>query len=62
MELAGGEWSFAPGGQGGFGYDPRSSFPDGFKQTFAELGDDVKNRIKPRQKTLAKLRQRLETV
>jgi XTP/dITP diphosphohydrolase len=41
-------------GRGGFGYDPLF-VPDGFTQTFAELGDDVKNRISHRSKALAKL-------
>jgi len=45
--------SSAAGG-GGFGYDPLF-VPDGFTQTFAELGDDVKNRISHRSKALAKL-------
>jgi XTP/dITP diphosphohydrolase len=46
---------FAPRGQNGFGYD-RLFVPDGFEQTFAELGDDVKNRLSHRAKALAKLK------
>lgn len=38
-------------GQGGFGYDP-VFIPDGFDKTFAEMGDDVKNRISHRAKAL----------
>ncbi len=46
---------FAPRGQNGFGYDPLF-VPDGFNQTFAELGDDVKNRLSHRAKALGKLK------
>lgn len=44
----------APSGQGGFGYDPLF-VPDGFKESFAELGEDVKNKLSHRAKALAKL-------
>ena len=50
---------FAPRGQNGFGYDPLF-VPDGFEQTFAELGDDVKNRLSHRAKALEKLRRWLD--
>ncbi len=43
-----------PSGGGGFGYDP-VFFPDGFDKTFAELGDDVKNKISHRGQALRKL-------
>jgi XTP/dITP diphosphohydrolase len=46
---------FTPRGQNGFGYDPLF-VPDGFEQTFAELGDDVKNRLSHRAKALEKLK------
>jgi XTP/dITP diphosphohydrolase len=44
-----------PGGKNGFGYDPLF-VPDGFTQTFAELGDEVKNRLSHRAKALEKLK------
>jgi len=46
---------FAPRGNNGFGYDPLF-VPDGFEQTFAELGGDVKNRLSHRARALAKLK------
>jgi len=49
----------APRGQNGFGYDPLF-VPDGYEQTFAELGDDVKNQISHRAKALAKVREYLD--
>ncbi len=44
-----------PRGQNGFGYDPLF-VPDGFNQTFAELGDDVKNKLSHRARALEKLK------
>jgi XTP/dITP diphosphohydrolase len=46
---------FEPRGNNGFGYDPLF-VPDGFTQTFAELGEDVKNKLSHRAKALEKLK------
>jgi len=45
---------FAASGRGGFGYDPLF-VPDGFDLSFAELGEDVKNRISHRACALKQL-------
>jgi XTP/dITP diphosphohydrolase len=44
----------SPRGAMGFGYDPIFR-PDGYTQTFAELGDDVKNKISHRAKALNRM-------
>ncbi|GAB4336593.1 MAG: XTP/dITP diphosphatase [Calditrichia bacterium] len=46
-------------GKKGFGYDPLF-VPEGFHQTFAELGETVKNRISHRARAFTKARQVLE--
>ena len=43
-----------PRGTGGFGYDPLF-VPNGYEQTFAELAEDVKNRISHRARALDRL-------
>jgi XTP/dITP diphosphohydrolase len=51
---------FSPRGEGGFGYDPLF-VPDGYNQTFAELPDEVKNRISHRGRALTKTLEFLST-
>ena len=50
-----------PRGKKGFGYDPLF-VPVGYEQTFAELGDEVKNQLSHRAKALAKLKEYFSTV
>ncbi|MCL5096253.1 MAG: non-canonical purine NTP pyrophosphatase [Candidatus Omnitrophica bacterium] len=53
-----GRIGYAPSGQVGFGYDPLF-IPTGHDQTFAELGEFIKNRISHRARALALLKQYL---
>ena len=48
-------------GEGGFGYDPLF-IPEGFQKTFAELGDDEKNRISHRGQALQEAKYLLQVV
>ncbi|MGA3283476.1 MAG: non-canonical purine NTP pyrophosphatase [Verrucomicrobiota bacterium] len=50
-----GRMNFESRGQNGFGYDPLF-VPVGFEQTFAELGEDVKNKLSHRARALEKLK------
>ena len=55
-----GRIALVSGGAKGFGYDP-FFVPEGFALSFAELGEEVKNRISHRARALEKLRARLAT-
>lgn len=46
-----GRITYAPAGESGFGYDP-IFVPNGYEQTFAELGESIKNQISHRAKAL----------
>lgn len=50
-----GSISYIPKGEKGFGYDP-IFIPAGYKKTFSELGDEIKNRISHRARALTKLK------
>lgn len=50
-----GRIQFSPSGRGGFGYDPLF-VPAGFKESFAELGEQVKNKLSHRAKALEKVK------
>lgn len=53
--------TLAARGRGGFGYDPLF-IPDGYEQTFAELSEEIKNRISHRAKALIQTRQFLSSI
>jgi len=53
-----GRIEIAPSGKGGFGYDPLF-IPNGFERSFAELGEEVKNRLSHRAKALTKLKEKM---
>jgi XTP/dITP diphosphohydrolase len=56
-----GRIALAAAGAGGFGYDPLF-VPEGCAQSFAELGEEVKNKISHRARALAQLRRFLDGV
>ena len=51
-----GRIGFGPRGKKGFGYDPLF-MPVGLEQTFAELGEDAKNKLSHRARALEKLKE-----
>jgi len=51
----------AESGAGGFGYDPLF-VPEGYAETFAQLGPDVKNSLSHRGKAVAKIKTILQTL
>lgn len=53
-----GHIAFTPSGKNGFGYDPLF-MPQGYSQSFAELGEEVKNTLSHRARALEKLRLKL---
>ncbi len=50
-----------PKGENGFGYDPLF-IVDGYNKTFAELGDEIKNKISHRADALKKLKNQLKVM
>lgn len=56
-----GRIALAPTGQGGFGYDPLF-IPNGYAQSFGELGPAVKNTISHRARALANMKKYMESL
>lgn len=54
-----GKIALKPSGESGFGYDPLFIVDD-YNKTFAELGEEIKNRISHRANALKKLKELLE--
>lgn len=59
--ICSGEITLEKRGQAGFGYDP-VFLPQGYDGTFAELGDETKNKISHRAKAVAKFAAFLKSV
>lgn len=56
-----GKIASAPRGEGGFGYDPLF-IPEGYDQTFAELGEEVKNAISHRARAFKQLKEFMKKI
>ncbi|MBS4538020.1 XTP/dITP diphosphatase [Clostridium sp. D2Q-11] len=56
-----GRIALEPKGDKGFGYDPLF-IVDGYDKTFAQLGEDIKNKISHRARALEELRKELEDI
>ena len=54
-----GEIATEKSGKGGFGYDP-IFVPEGYDKSFAELGEEIKNKISHRARAVAKLAEHLK--
>lgn len=54
-----GEIATEKSGKGGFGYDP-IFVPEGYNKSFAELGEEIKNKISHRARAVAKLAEHLK--
>jgi XTP/dITP diphosphohydrolase len=54
-----GSIAFGPGGRGGFGYDPLF-VPEGYTESFASLGEEVKHQLSHRAKALRLMKKWLD--
>ena len=54
-----GRIGLAPQGEGGFGYDPLF-IPAGYQESFAQLGETIKNQLSHRSRALLKVKEHLD--